>query len=186
MSLIFISSLILFTGGFLLQRQAIDQRASCSSASSHCHSQPPDFDKAVVIIIDALKYDFASYHDSVTNSSRNFQNNLPVIHELEKSGQGILFEFLADPPTTTMQRLKGLTTGSLPTFIDVSNNFGSSEITEDNIIDQLVSSNKTVFFMGDDTWMDLFPNRFAEEYPFPSFDVWDLDTVDNGVFQTLE
>ena len=33
--------------------------------------------------------------------------------------------FLADPPTTTMQRLKGLTTGSLPTFIDVSANFAS-------------------------------------------------------------
>jgi predicted AlkP superfamily pyrophosphatase or phosphodiesterase len=32
-----------------------------------------------------------------------------------------------------MQRLKGLTTGSLPTFIDVGSNFGSSAISEDSI-----------------------------------------------------
>ena len=32
--------------------------------------------------------------------------------------QTALFRFIADPPTTTMQRLKGLTTGSLPTFVD--------------------------------------------------------------------
>ena len=84
--------------------------------------------------------------------------------------------FIADPPTTTMQRLKGLTTGSLPTFIDMASNFGShevsltfqgnrfemsclvylrlpfSQITEDNLLDQLVGSGKRVVFAGDDTW----------------------------------
>jgi phosphatidylinositol glycan class O len=29
-----------------------------------------------------------------------------------------LFKFLADPPTTTMQRITGLITGSIPAFID--------------------------------------------------------------------
>ena len=65
------------------------------------------------------------------------RNQLPVFSELAASGHGRLFEFLADPPTTTMQRLKGLTTGSLPTFIDLSSNFGSYAITEDNIIEQV-------------------------------------------------
>ena len=60
-----------------------------------------------------------------------------MFSELAASGHGRLFEFLADPPTTTMQRLKGLTTGSLPTFIDLSSNFGSYAITEDNIIEQV-------------------------------------------------
>jgi len=36
-----------------------------------------------------------------------------------------------------MQRLKGLTTGSLPTFIDAGSNFASSEINEDNFLDQI-------------------------------------------------
>ena len=38
----------------------------------------------------------------------------------QESKQTRLFKFLADAPTTTLQRLKSLTTGGLPTFIDVS------------------------------------------------------------------
>lgn len=31
--------------------------------------------------------------------------------------------------------------------------------------------------MGDDTWVQLFPHHFVTSYPFPSFNVKDLDTV---------
>lgn len=31
--------------------------------------------------------------------------------------------------------------------------------------------------MGDDTWLQLFPNHFKTAYPYPSFNVKDLDTV---------
>jgi len=82
-----------------------------------------------------------------------------------------MYRFVADPPTVTMQRLKALTTGSLPTFVDVSNNFDSSEIAEDNIIHQAVTAGRDVVFMGDDTWMNLFPTSFTRAYPFPSFNV---------------
>ena len=92
---------------------------------------------------------------------------------------------MADPPTTTLQRLKGLTTGSLPTFIDVGNNFASNELTEDNIINQIQLSGMNLTFMGDDTWMGLFPSSFQKSYPYPSFDVWDIHTVDNGVASHL-
>ena len=85
-----------------------------------------------------------------------------------------------------MQRLKGITTGSLPTFIDVGSNFASDELIEDNIISQITSTGMNVTFMGDDTWMGLFPNSFSRSYPFPSFDVWDIHTVDRGVEQHLE
>lgn len=37
--------------------------------------------------------------------------------------------------------------------------------------------------MGDDTWMQLFPHQFGDAAPFPSFNVQDLHTVDNGVWQ---
>jgi predicted AlkP superfamily pyrophosphatase or phosphodiesterase len=40
-------------------------------------------------------------------------------------------------------------------------------------------------FAGDDTWMALFPGVFTEQHPFPSFNVWDLDTVDNGAAAIL-
>jgi predicted AlkP superfamily pyrophosphatase or phosphodiesterase len=39
--------------------------------------------------------------------------------------------------------------------------------------------------MGDDTWTQLFPNQFQKSYPFPSFNVKDLDTVDNGCIEHL-
>ena len=39
--------------------------------------------------------------------------------------------------------------------------------------------------MGDDTWEGLFPGTFNKSFPFPSFNVKDLHTVDNGVIQHL-
>lgn len=116
-----------------------------------------------------------------------FQNRLPIIHKLRKNApeRTRFMKFIADPPTTTLQRLKGLTTGSLPTFIDIGSNFATPEINEDNIIDQLVRNNLTAVFMGDSTWTELYPKRFKREYPFPSFNIYDLDTVDNSKFVQL-
>ncbi len=49
----------------------------------------------------------------------------------------------------------GLTTGSLPTFIDVSANFASYQIQEDNIFQQLANHGKRVHFAG----MQILLNR---------------------------
>jgi phosphatidylinositol glycan class O len=97
------------------------------------------------------------------------------------ASQSMLYRFRADAPTTTSQRLKGLTTGSMPTFIDIGGNFNSSEIAEDNIIDQLASLNRTMYFLGDDTWEALYSGKFDVSMPFDSFNTKDLDTVDDGI-----
>lgn len=109
------------------------------------------------------------------------------MHELlvKQDDRTRLLKFIADPPTTTLQRLKGMTTGSLPTFIDIGSNFASPEINEDNIIDQIVRNNLSVVFMGDGTWTELFPNRFKRQYDYPSFDIFDLDTIDNEIQRYL-
>jgi phosphatidylinositol glycan class O len=39
--------------------------------------------------------------------------------------------------------------------------------------------------MGDDTWCRLFPNTFDVEYPFESFKVNDLDSVDFGIMEHI-
>ncbi len=185
---------LLFTKGFLLKRLVVNENSTChvnftdnlGEAGCWMHRR---FNRSVVIIIDALRYDFASYNATLakTESELPFQNKLKHIHELRSSKplNSRLLKFVADPPTTTMQRLKGLTTGSLPTFVDAGANFHSSEILEDNWIDQFLKERKKVVFMGDDTWLSLFPNRFYRQYPFPSFNVQDLDTVDNGVLEHL-
>lgn len=59
------------------------------------------------------------------------------------------------------------------------------DITEDNVIDLLVNAGKSLVFMGDDTWLALYPSQFKRAFPFPSFNVKDLHTVDNGVIHHL-
>lgn len=39
--------------------------------------------------------------------------------------------------------------------------------------------------MGDDTWASLYPNRFKRCWNFPSFNVWDLDSVDRGIEENI-
>ncbi|KAF5177764.1 Gpi ethanolamine phosphate transferase [Thalictrum thalictroides] len=103
----------------------------------------------------------------------------------QEGSSATIFKAIADPPTTSLQRLKGLTTGGLPTFIDVGNSFGAPAIVEDNLLYQLVRNGKRVWMMGDDTWVQLFPDHFNKSFPFPSFNVKDLDTVDDGCVQHL-
>ncbi|XP_072391039.1 GPI ethanolamine phosphate transferase 3 isoform X1 [Diabrotica undecimpunctata] len=220
LSYLIVSSVLLFTRGFLLTRTVQRKNSTClshreipcgensafqihyedqeqcsvedkissfitkyHSASSVCL---PSRTRVVLLIVDALRYDFTVYNKKYENPLP-FQNKLPVIHNLleEHPERTRLYKFIADPPTTTMQRLKALTTGSLPTFIDAGSNFATSEINEDNIIDQLLRHNHGVVFMGDDTWNGLYPHRFTRNFPYPSFNVWDLDTVDNGVKENL-
>ena len=148
----------------------------------------PSRSKVILIVIDALKYDFVYYNSTIKEGDvLPYQNKLTVINDLllKEPNHTRLFKFIADPPTTTMQRLKGLTTGSLPTFIDAGSNFATPEINEDNLLDQLMTQNRSIVFMGDDTWSGLYPKRFVREYSYPSFNVWDLDTVDNGIMDHL-
>lgn len=137
--------------------------------------------KIVLFVVDALKYEFGVFNESFKDPLP-YQNKLPIIHELRKKhpDNTRLLKFFADPPTTTLQRLKGITTGSLPTFIDMGSNFATPEINEDNVIDQINSNNMSVVFMGDGTWTELFPKRFKRKYSYPSFNIHDLDTIDNG------
>jgi phosphatidylinositol glycan class O len=44
-----------------------------------------------------------------------------------------------------MQRIKGLTTGSLPTFVDISSNFGATSIEEDSLFLRLKGAGKKVY-----------------------------------------
>ncbi|XP_038976418.1 GPI ethanolamine phosphate transferase 3-like isoform X1 [Phoenix dactylifera] len=193
-------AIYLFTRGFLLTRTELSAYSRCSdlshspcsalhNSSSHddrrCWTKPA-VDRLVIIILDALRFDFLA-PSSFFAEAKPWMDKLRVLQKLA-SGEGSsarIFKAIADPPTTSLQRLKGLTTGGLPTFIDVGNSFGAPAIVEDNLICQLNKNGKRVLMMGDDTWLQLFPGQFNKSYPYPSFDVKDLDTVDNGVMEHL-
>ncbi|KAJ7335118.1 hypothetical protein JRQ81_013059 [Phrynocephalus forsythii] len=211
---LFWAALGLFTSGFLLTRVELPNRSACldfpggagsgsrgSRGSRGSKAGDPlllplsscwlpqrrhRFPKAVLVLIDALKFEFAHY-DPARQEPRPYQNRLPFLHALatQQPRHGRLYRFRADPPTTTMQRIKGITTGSLPTFVDAGSNFASYAIREDNLIWQLAQNGRRVVFMGDDTWDGLFPQAFFRSHFFPSFNVKDLHTVDDGILQHL-
>lgn len=144
-----------------------------------------------MIIVDALRYDFTvPFRPSKEGEKpHHFHNALPILYEtaISHPNDAFLLPFIADPPTATLQRLKGLTTGTLPTFIDAGSNFAGTAIDEDNIVAQLRHAGKTLVHLGDDTWHSLFPGYFDANltHAYDSFNVWDLHTVDNGVSEHL-
>ncbi|KAK8915670.1 GPI ethanolamine phosphate transferase 3 [Metarhizium anisopliae] len=187
----------LFTSGFLLTRLVLEDKSNCTIPPIESKLAPLDigkgcwhpktFDRAVVVIIDALRYDFTVPEDPA--KQQEFHNAFPFLYEtaLKSPRNAFLRPFIADPPTTTLQRLKGLTTGTLPTFIDAGSNFAGSAIDEDNILMQLKTAGKKIAHLGDDTWWDLFPGYFEPNISkaYPSFNVPDLHTVDNGVISNI-
>ncbi|CDW60878.1 Phosphodiest domain containing protein [Trichuris trichiura] len=180
-----------FYRGFLLTRHTLQLTSSCYEVQNHVIANvtsgcwvPASYRRSILVVVDALRYDFIAQQPY---SKQIYHNRFRKVQALltNEPQHSMLFKFVADPPTTTLQRLKGLLTGSLPTFVDVGNNFAGSAIEEDNIIDQMIIQGKKVVFMGDDTWLSLFPHKFTRARAFPSFDVHDLHGVDNGVLKYL-
>jgi phosphatidylinositol glycan class O len=134
---------LVFSRGFLLNRQIVHETAGpclhtsraihikgtekvvttiaeadngLSSMSNWCHPNPP-FPKLILILVDALRFDFVQrmkFLSSVVEKGSS---------QATAGVTSCNFKFVADPPTTTMQRLKALMTGTMPTFIDASANF---------------------------------------------------------------
>ncbi|PIL34570.1 transporter [Ganoderma sinense ZZ0214-1] len=183
--LVHLAGIYLYTRGFLLTRLSLSDTTACQDGSC---TISPSHRRAVVLVIDALRFDFLSPHPPEPVSPHH-HNVLVLPQELTAAQptHSLLFEMFSDPPTTTLQRLKGITTGSLPTFIDMGSNFGGSSITEDSFIGQLRSAGKKIAFTGDDTWTTVFPDSFEPNmtFPYDSFNVEDLHTVDEGVIEHL-
>ncbi|KAF6756623.1 hypothetical protein DFP72DRAFT_893250 [Ephemerocybe angulata] len=180
--LVHLAGIYLFTRGFLLMRLSLGDISTRKDTVEATHK------RAVFLIIDALRFDFITqdppepvspYHHNVLTLPRTLTKQRPQ--------HSFIFNAYADPPTTTLQRIKGLTTGSLPTFIDIGNNLGASSISEDSLMVQLQRAGRKSAFMGDDTWMSVFPDTFERNmtFPFDSFNVEDLHTVDEGVIAHL-
>ncbi|CAG9795698.1 unnamed protein product [Diatraea saccharalis] len=206
-----ISAGLMFAHGFLLSRKSLSDVTECvplsdfgcdgwekGNLSNVCTDEekiqrilsnpgsdiacPPARTRAVFLLVDALRYDFAEY-DPRIKTPLPYQNRLPIIKEtLDKwPERSRLYRFMADPPTTTFQRIKALVTGSLPTFVDASSNFAAIELHEDNIINQVTNGGGKAVLLGDDTWSRLMPGKWLRSHALYSFHTWDLDTVDAEV-----
>ena len=138
---------------------------------------------------------------------------MPLTRSIAALEHASLYRSMARTPTVTLPRLKALVSGRLPKFIDVFHNFGSAEIAEDNVIDRIAESqsvargfrvsgdgghqssqhqqpapqNRTrrLVMYGDDTWLKLFPGRFARADGTTSFFTKDFTVVDDNVTRHL-
>ena len=137
-----LAGIYLFTRGFLLTRLSLSDTSNCSTQI--CDGSPVHR-RAVFLIIDALRSDFVTPNPP-SPASPFHHNILTLPRELteKRPNHSLIFNSYADPPTTTLQRIKGITTGSLPTFVDVGSNFGGSSIMEDSILKQLKLGGKKV------------------------------------------
>lgn len=144
----------------------------------------PQFEKIILVVIDALRSDFLFSE----NSSMHF------VHKLVRENLALPYTAYADPPTVTLPRLKGITTGSTPNFLDVILNIADDKDTsqsmlhQDSWIKQFLNALKVINFFGDDTWLKLFPpeNFFSKYDGTSSFFVNDFIQVDNNVTRHLD
>jgi GPI ethanolamine phosphate transferase 3 subunit O len=184
-NILFLISLYLYLDGFFLTKRELSQTSTINSSNFGSSEQFPHLriQKVFFLIVDALRYDFVVPKKNCDQCA----SKLTIIHRLleQNASQCFLAAFRADPPTTTSQRLRGLMTGSLPTFVEIGSNFQSTAVLEDSLIQQWRSDGKRLALLGDDTWELLFPNQFEHSFPFDSFNTRDIDTVDNGILDHL-
>ncbi|KAF1850947.1 GPI ethanolamine phosphate transferase 2 [Cucurbitaria berberidis CBS 394.84] len=145
--------------------------------------KPPaaPFDKVIFMVVDALRSDFVFGEES----------GMSFVQSLIRDGTALPFTAHATSPTITMPRVKAITTGSIPSFLDVILNFAESDTTstlatQDTWLAQIKAKQfdngkgKLVMY-GDDTWLKLFPDFFDRADGTSSFFVSDFTEVDNNV-----
>lgn len=89
-----------------------------------------------------------------------------MVNSLIREGTAIPFTANARSPTVTMPRIKSITTGSIPSFVDLILNFDEADTSstlsaQDTWLAQLKAKGLGKLLMfGDDTWLKLFPETF--------------------------
>ncbi|TVY57177.1 GPI ethanolamine phosphate transferase, partial [Lachnellula suecica] len=169
-------AILTFASGFFPYKPFLSGLAQYETLD---YGSPPDapFDKVVFMVVDALRSDF------VYSGLSGFSFTQSLI----SSGAAIPFTAHATSPTITMPRIKAITTGSIPSFLDVILNFAESDTTstlatQDTWLAQMKAKQTGKMIMyGDDTWLKLFPDFFDRADGTSSFFVSDFTEVDNNV-----
>ncbi|XP_050092693.1 GPI ethanolamine phosphate transferase 2 isoform X4 [Anopheles aquasalis] len=112
----------------------------------------PHTTRAVLVVIDALRMDFILKNE-----------NMKFISKLILEEKACLYRLQVHPPTVTMPRIKALTSGALPSFVDVVLNLGFSEMTLDTFLYQMRQQQQRIVFYGDNTWTRMFPDMFERK-----------------------
>ncbi|RKF63373.1 GPI ethanolamine phosphate transferase 2 [Erysiphe neolycopersici] len=169
-------AILIFSSGFFPYKPFLSGLAE-NYDTQHGSTPKVPFNKVIFMVVDALRSDFVYGNQSGFDFTQN----------LIKTGTAIPFTANARPPTITMPRIKSLSTGSLPSFIDVILNFAETDKTsslasQDSWLAQMKvkGTGKSIMY-GDDTWLKLFPDTFDRADGTTSFFVSDFSEVDTNV-----
>lgn len=91
-----------------------------------------------------------------------------------------------ESPTVTLPRIKAMTTGSVPQYVDVVRNLAASEVLQDSWLHSAKKRGLKLVFYGDNTWEKLFPGLFVRSEGTTSFFVWDFNEVDYNVTRNVD
>lgn len=174
--------------GFFPPKIVLPDVASFSDDFSPFHNAGEShFDRLVIMVVDAMRSDFMYSSDN---------SKMSYLHSLVRRGIAIPYTAHSDPPTVTLPRLKAITTGGTPSFIDAilnvadENDQSQSLAKSDSWLRQLKFNGrkKTFHFFGDDTWLKLYPpDLYFEKFDgTSSFFVSDFTEVDNNVTRHLK
>ncbi|KAL7945738.1 alkaline-phosphatase-like protein [Trichoderma barbatum] len=169
-------SILVFATGFFPYKPFLPGLAEFEPLE---YGPPPKapFDRLVFMVVDALRSDFVFSEES------GFEHTQRLIRD----GSAIPFTANARSPTVTMPRIKAITTGSIPSFVDLILNFDETDTSstlaaQDTWLSQLKAKDTGKLLMyGDDTWLKLFPDTFDRHDGTSSFFVADFTEVDNNV-----
>ncbi|KAJ6120233.1 GPI ethanolamine phosphate transferase 2 [Penicillium sp. IBT 18751x] len=166
--------ILIFSSGFFPYKPLLPGLATFNDIDRKATS--PVFDKVIFMVVDALRSDFVYSNES----------GFLFTQSLIRAGAALPFTAHASSPTVTMPRLKAMTTGSVPSFLDVILNIAESDTTatlahQDTWLAQLKTRGDRLIMYGDDTWLKLFPGMFDRADGTTSFFVSDFVEVDHNV-----
>lgn len=133
--------------------------------------------RIVIMVIDAFRWNFVA--------ENTMKDSMPILQSLIENKLSCLLQGKVNPPTVTMPRIKAVTSGTVPSFIDVALNLGGNAVIGDSILKQAKNQGHKLIFYGDDTWLKLFPKTFTRHDGTTSFFVTDYTEVDNNVTRYL-
>ncbi|KAI0402726.1 alkaline-phosphatase-like protein [Xylaria palmicola] len=169
-------AILVFAAGFFPYKPFLPGLAQYEELG---YGSPPDapFDKLVFMVVDALRSDFVYLEGSGFEYTRSLIN----------AGVAMPFTAHATSPTITMPRIKAMTSGTTPSFLDAILSFDEADTSstlaaQDTWLAQMRAKNTGKLVMyGDDTWLKLFPGTFDRAEGTTSFFVSDFVEVDSNV-----
>ncbi|XP_003744961.1 GPI ethanolamine phosphate transferase 2-like [Galendromus occidentalis] len=131
--------------------------------------------RLVLVVIDALRYDFLD------------EKNFPYASSMVAKRHALKYKSRAFAPTVTLPRIKSILSGIVPGYADIIINLDASRMSTDNLIYQAHSELRRSYFFGDDTWLKLFPPEYFTKYEgTSSFYVNDFTEVDANVTRNVK